>query len=221
MGAPEEEIQEGRKKRTYLLLAGGAASLLLPLAGVFYIKISESKAARAPGQAASVFDRREGGDAKVVITQTVTINPAVSAASSLPVPGGTTESPSGSSLDFVKGGSNSYFQDKAGEAPKGSTPTAAAAPPPEPEPEPKAATAKGGKKAFVMPRLSGTKSMAGSNFKSSGGSPKPGGMAGMAGVADPQSGKGGQDMADMLKNIPGGINNPDVQKLIQKNKAKK
>ncbi|UPT73165.1 MAG: hypothetical protein M0D55_14890 [Elusimicrobiota bacterium] len=46
-------------------------------------------------------------------------------------------------------------------------------------------------------------------------------MAGMAGVADPQSGKGGQDMADMLKNIPGGINNPEVQKLIQKNKAKK
>lgn len=221
MSTPEQEVQEGRKKRTYLLLAGGAVSLLLPLGGVVYLRISESKAVRAPGQAASVFDRREGGEAKVVITQTVAINQAVAVpagTSSLPTPGGPTAAPAGSSLDFVKGGTGAYFQDgkEKAEPPKASTPTPAAVAA-EPEPEP-AKPSKGGKKTFVMPRLQGTKSMAGSGFKSS--SPKPGGVAGMTGVADPQSGKGGQDMSEMLKNIPGGINNPEVQKLLQKNKGK-
>ena len=37
----------------------------------------------------------------------------------------------------------------------------------------------------------------------------------MAGVADPQAGKGDGDMAEMLKNVPGGVNNPEVQKYLK------
>ncbi|MBI5247820.1 MAG: hypothetical protein HY923_11645 [Elusimicrobia bacterium] len=219
MDTPEQEVQEGRKKRTVLLLAGGAASLLLPLLGVVYIKMGESKAARVPN-ASVMFDRREGGEAKVNVSQTVTINSAVAVPagqSSLPVAGqaGMTPVGGGSSLDMVKG-SNSYYQDKPAEAPKASTPTVApAAPAPAPAPELKATAKKGGQKSFTMPKLQGTKSIS-NNFTQK--SPKPTGGQGMTGVADPQAGKGGGDMKDMLKNIPGGIDNPEVQKLMQQNK---
>lgn len=211
MSTPEQEAQEGRKKRTFLLMAGGAVSLVLPLLGVVYIRMNESRPARGPN-AAVMFDHREGGEAKVNVSQTVTVNPAAAGPSSLPVAGqaGMTPAPGGSSLDFVKG-NNTYFQDKTAEAPKPSTPTAApAAAAPEPEPAPKAEAKKGGKKSFNSPKLTGTKSF--SNFKAS--SPKPTGGQGMSGVADPQSGKGG-GMSDMLKNVPGGMDNPEVQKYLK------
>lgn len=224
MSTPEQEVLDARKKRTVLLLAGGAASLVLPLLGVVYIKMSEAKTARPPDSSV-MFDRRESGDAKVNISQTVTIiNPAASAggpgASSLPVAGGPTMVPapgSGSSLDFVKGGaSNSYFQDKPA-APAASTQAAPAAPAAAPEAAPEeaaprtAAAKKGGKKAFNMPKLQGVKGF--SSFK--GASPKPTGGGGMTGVSDPQAGKGGGDMAEMLKNVPGGASNPEVQKYLK------
>lgn len=212
MSTPEQEAQEGRNKRTVLLMAGGAFSLILPLLGVVYIRMTESKAARAPS-ANVAFDHREGGEAKVNVTQTVTVNPGMPAStqSSLPVAGqaGMTPAPGASSLDFVKG-NNTYFQDKPAEAPKASTPTAPPAPvAAEPAPAPKE-TKKPGKKAFNSPKLTGTKSF--SNFHSS--SPKPTGGQGIGGVADPQSGKGG-NMADLLKNVPGGADNPEVQKLMK------
>lgn len=221
MPPSEQEVQEGRKKRTLLLLAGGAVSLVLPLLGILYIRMNEAKTARAPDSSV-MFDRRENGESKVSVSQTVAIvNPAASASgsSSLPVAGGVTVTPapgSGSSLDFVKGGeNNTYFQDKSA-APAASTrtaPAASAAPAaePEPAPAPKTVAQKGGKKAFNMPKLQGTKGF--SSFK--GGSPKPSGGQGMAGVADPQAGKGGGDMAELLKNVPGGADNPEVQKYLK------
>lgn len=218
MSTPEQEVQEGRKKRTILLLAGGAVSLVLPLLGVIYIRMSEAKTARPPDSSV-MFDRRENGEAKVNVSQTVAIvNPAPAPGpSSLPVAGGPTmvPAPGSSSLDFVKGGANNaYFQDKAAAppaAPAASTPTVSPAAAPEPESAPKTAAKKGGKKAFNMPKLQGTKSF--SSFKGS--SPKPTGGMGMTGVADPQAGKGGGDMADMLKNVPGGVDNPEVQKYLK------
>ena len=220
MATPEEEVLAARKKRTILLLAGGTASLVLPLLGIVYIKLSEAKTARPPDSTV-MFDRRENGEAKVNVSQTVTIinpsGPAGSAASSLPVAGGQTMTPvpGGSSLDFVKGGANNtYYQDKAAAAAPPAASTRAAVTPvvvPEPEPEPKTVAKKGGKKAFSMPKLQGTKGF--SSFK--GASPKPtGAPGGMTGVADPQAGGGG-DMADMLKGIPGGVNNPEVQKYLK------
>lgn len=220
MSTPEEEVLAARKKRTILLMAGGAASLLLPLVGVVYIRMSEAKTARPPDSSV-MFDRRESGDAKVNVSQTVTIiNPAPAEAgrpSSLPIAGQqtVTTAPGSSSLDFVKGGGTSnYYQDKAAAAPAAASTQAAAPPPapaPAPEPEaPKTAAKKAGKKAFAMPKLQGTKSF--STFK--GGSPKPTGGHGMTGVAAPQGAQGG-DMAEMLKNVPGGANNPEVQKYLK------
>jgi hypothetical protein len=219
MATPEQEVQEVRNKRTILLLAGGAFSLVLPLLGIVYLRMSESKTARAPDSSV-MFDRRGNGDAKVNVSQTVSIvNPAAATpppgASSLPIAGGqtVTTAPGGSSLDFVKGGANNtYYQDKPAAAPAASTPTvAAAAAAPEAAPAPKTVAKKGGKKAFNMPKLQGTKGF--STFKGS--SPKPTGGKGMTGVADPQAGKGGGDMADMLKGVPGGANNPEVQKYLK------
>ncbi|MDP3543794.1 MAG: hypothetical protein Q8T11_15105 [Elusimicrobiota bacterium] len=219
MPTPEQEALDIRRKRTIWLMAGGAASLILPLLGVLYMRMSEAKSARPPDSSV-MFDRREKGEEKVNITQTVVAPAALAAsgASSLPIAGGMTVTPapgSGSSLDFVKGGaSSSYFKEKGAEPP------AAAAPPPAPAPEPsgpiepapKTVSKKGGQKAFNMPKLQGTKQF--STFKGS--SPKPtGAPGGMTGVADPQSGKDGDDMAELLKNVPGGANNPEVQKYLK------
>jgi len=219
MATPEEEVLAARKKRTMLLLAGGAASLILPLLGVVYIRMNEAKTARPPDSSV-MFDRRESGETKVNVSQTVTIinpsGPAGSAASSLPVAGGQTVTPvpGGSSLDFVKGGANNtYYQDKPAAAPPAASTRTAVTPVvvPEPEPEPKTVVKKGGKKAFSMPKLQGTKGF--NSFK--GASPKPTGGQGLTGVADPQAGKDGEDMSDMLKNVPGGVNNPEVQKYLK------
>jgi len=212
MPTPEPDVQKGRDKRTIALLAGGAVSLILPLLGVVYIRMSEAKTARAPDSSV-MFDRRENGEAKVNVSQTVTIvNPAaisVPSGGSLPMPGGATSTPGGgSSLDFVKGGS---FPEKTA-APAASTPTVAAAPPApalESGPIAKPVAQKGGKKAFSMPKLQGTKGF--NSFK--GGSPKPTGK-GLTGAAAP-AGKDDDDMADMLKGVPGGANNPEVQKYLK------
>ncbi len=216
MSTPDQEVQEGRQKRTIALLAGGAVSLALPLLGILYMRMREAKTVRPP-DSSFLFDRREKGEMKVNVSQTVTINPSASAgsgASSLPVAGGPTVAPSagGSSLDFVKGGANSaYFQDKAVPA-AASTYTAIAAPAAVPEPAPaKSVAKKGGKKPFNMPKLQGTKGF--NSFK--GASPKPTGGQGMTGVADPQAGKEGGAMSDMLKNVPGGADNPEVQKYLK------
>ncbi len=221
MSLPEQEALDIRRKRTIWLMAGGAASLILPLLGVLYMRISEAKTARPPDSSV-MFDRREKGEEKVNISQTVVAPAALAApgASSLPIAGGMTAAPAsgnGSSLDFVKGGANNtYFQDKAA-APAAE---AEAAPPPPPAagpsgpipPASKTVAQKGGKKPFNMPKLQGTKQF--SNFKSA--SPKPtGAPGGMTGVADPKAGKGDDDMAELLKNVPGGANNPEVQKYLK------
>lgn len=216
MPTPEQDVQEVRSKRTIWLMAGAAVSLILPLLGIVYIKMNEAKTARTPSSV--MFDRRESGESKISITQAVTIlNPATrtgSAASPLPVKGGQMApppAPGGSSLDFVKGGANNaYFQDKT-VSPAASTPSAAAAPAPEPEPAPKTAAKKGGKKAFNMPKLQGVKGF--SSFK--GASPKANRGRGVTDVAAPQAGNGDADMTDMLKNMPGGVNNPEVQKYLK------
>ncbi|MCM2305209.1 MAG: hypothetical protein NDJ72_10930, partial [Elusimicrobia bacterium] len=155
MSTPEQEALDARRKRTIWLMAGGAASLILPLLGVLYMRMNEAKTARPPDSSV-MFDRREKGEEKVNVSQTVTIvNPAAPAnpgQSSLPVAGGMTMTPApggGSSLDFVKGGANNtYFQDKAAApAPAAAPPPTAPAAPPEPaaEPAPKAVAQKGGK----------------------------------------------------------------------------
>lgn len=214
MATPEQEIQQARDKRTKVLLAGGAVSLMLPLLGVVYIRMNEAKTARAPDSSVT-FERRVAGEEKVNISQTVTIMSPVAGpgpgASSLPVPGGLTATPApggGSSLDFVKGGT---FPEKSTATAPAAPTVAAAAPIPQIESGPiaKPVPQKGGKKAFNMPKLQGTKGF--SSFK--GGSPKPTGK-GMTGAAEKAVAEDG-DMAEMLKKIPGGASNPEYQKYLK------
>lgn len=183
--------------------------LILPLLAVVYMRIREANTVHAPTTSV-MFDRREQGDEKVVITQRIAIVDPV--ASSLPVAGGPTMVQSGSSLDFVKDGG---FPGK----PSAAAATEAAAPrrsasvsePVESEPAPEPVAKKGGKKIFNAPKLQGTKNF--SSFKA--GSPRPGGAMGARGSDEQQGGNGGGGMADMLKGVPGGVNNPEVQKYLQ------
>jgi hypothetical protein len=200
MPTPEEEVQAARKTRTIMLMAGGAASLILPLCGVVYLRLTEAGSARAPNTAV-MFEHREAGEAKINVTQTVTVpSGGLAAAPQASLPGGD------SSLGMVKG-SNDYFQDKKAEPPAAST-QAAKAPEPAPAPAPeKTVVKKGGKKPFAMPKLQGVKGF--SSFK--GASPK-----GATAPGAPDAGAGG--MADMLKNVPGGADNPEIQKLLKKGK---
>jgi hypothetical protein len=214
MPTPEEELQAERKKRSIVLLTCGSVTLILPLLVIVYMKVNESKVIHAPS-ASVTFDRREQGDAKVNVTQTVSIvNPEFQGgapASSLPVAGGPTMVQSGSSsLDFVKGGS---FPDKAAAA--AAATVAAPAPPapivaPAPEPAPKTvASKKGAKRFFNSPKLQGTKTF--STFKA--GNKATAAPAGNGGGAAAQAKGGGMD--DMLKNVPGGAENPEVQKYLK------
>ena len=213
----DEAVQADRKKRTILLIAGGAVSLILPACGAVYLFMKESGESRGPNSSV-MFERREAGDAKVAITQAVAINPAAEGLAAAPsaagmgssMPSGMPQTTAGGSLGMVKGDGDFLEGSKKPEAPAASTQTAAAKAPPVEEGGPIAAKKgqKPGKKAFVMPKL-----QSGKGFTSFKGSPKPGGGQDYGGVAAPQ-GKGGMD--DMLKNLPPGAeNNPEVQKLLQ------
>ncbi len=194
---PDLEVEKGRAQFTLWLVIGGAASLLLPLLGVVYIALNEPKTALPPDSMV-MFERRENGQAKVTASQTVAI------ARPAPVAGSAT-APSTSSLDFIKNGvDNTYFRDAA---PVASTQTAPAV---VVKPASKDAVHKDKKKAFNIPKLQGTKGF--SSFK--GASPKPTGGQGLTGIAESQDGKGG-DMADLLKNVPGGVENPEVKKYLK------
>jgi hypothetical protein len=221
MPAPEPEISEqDRKKRTVWLLAGGAASLLLPLLGVFYLHWSATSGAQGPSGRNDVFERRDGGEKRIMPSQTAVplAVPMTPPPSSLPA-GGATERPAGSSLDFIK--SNQEMSAKVNDAPK---PAAAAAAPPAPAaapadaaaPEAAAAPAKTktkkGKKDFSMPKLQPSRGF--TNFNS--------GKAGAAAAKGaPGGAPGGADAQDLLKNLPPGAeNNPEVQKYLRQQQGK-
>jgi hypothetical protein len=210
MATPEQEAQEvARRKRTLLLMAGGIASLLIPLAGALYLKYGGSGETKGPGRT-DVFERREAGDARVTVglaPAPVTASPMSPVAAPAPVSGG-------SSLSFVRGDG-----DFEGKPPGQPSPAAAAAPAPAapvpqggpiaaPEPE----KGKGGKKVFSMPKLQTGKGFT----QMKGFSPKPTGGAEISGIAAPAAAGKGGDMAEMLKNLPPGADkNPEIQKLLQ------
>lgn len=205
-----EEIELQRKKKTILLLVGGVLSLLIPLAGALYLKFGGSGEGKGLTRT-DMFEKREAGDARITVTQgaapPVTTPVMTSAIDAPSQPAG------GSSLSFVKGDGD--FDQKSGAAPP--APAAQTAPPPPaaaggPIAAPEPVKAKGGKKAFAMPKLQTGKGFT----QMKGFSPKPTGGGDISGIGAPAaSGKGG-DMAEMLKNLPPGAeNNPEVQKLLQ------
>ena len=199
--APAEAQPEDRRKRTIWLLSGGAASLLLPLAGLAYIHWTDTRPVPGPGGAADVFEHHEGQGPLTPsqITPNVVSLPA-KGASPKPV----------SSLDFIKSdpefaartaaappsGVQAAAQAPAENAASASTATATAAT----APAKKGAAAK---KNFAMPKLQPGRGF--TSFGSGGGA-----QNGAAGAA------GGQNTQQMLQNLPpGAANDPQVQKYLQ------
>jgi hypothetical protein len=213
---PEEAA---RKKKTVLLLVGGAVSLILPLAGVLYLRWKDTKA--APKQAeAAVFQQREGAErritvaaapamsAAVALAQPASLPPPTAGGGSLPMPPVEGKSSGGGSLGFIKP-TGDYYAEKKEEPkpePKAEEVKAAPAAAEEPKKAPaKTAKTKPGKKPFYMPKLNTGKGF--TTMK----------RPGQNQQAQEEPGDDEEvDMQEMLKKIPGGANNPDVQKYLNK-----
>jgi len=203
-----------RNRRTLYLLAGGAASLLIPLLGVLYIRMSDTSAAPA-GNTPHAFARHDPADRlKAATTPAPSVRPAPSSLSAAPpAPGsqGAVERPTGDSLGFIKG-SGEYFPTEAPQAAPAPAKTEAQPAQPGAEtaqqevgiPNPRKAADKPGTRAFVQPRLSDSKYSVrpfsitpAATGKGGQGMAKPGG----AGQGAPPGGM--PDMGGMLKNLPG------------------
>ncbi|HEX4046664.1 MAG TPA: hypothetical protein VH309_02460, partial [Elusimicrobiota bacterium] len=136
MATPDQEAPEDRKKKTVWLLAGGAVSLLIPLAGAIYLHVRQNAGSSGPTGRSDIFERREGGDAKIVPTQSAVVT-SPSALTAPPPSGmmGAVDKPPVSSLDFIKANpdlearlADSKAAARAGP-PAPSTASVAAAPP--------------------------------------------------------------------------------------------
>lgn len=204
MVAPESEAAQKRRRRTIWLLTGGAVSLLLPLAGLVYLRWNEVSTTRGPSGHGDVFERRGRDGSRVLPSQTL-VPPVLASPPPLPPPGGAkaATAASASSLDFVKTNA-----DMEARAPEASRAKAAAAPPPAPtaqrRPAPRAAAAPakttGKKKSFAAPKLHPSR-----GFTSLGGADKA-----------PTGGTSGQDMQQLLKNLPPGAeNSPEIQQYLK------
>jgi hypothetical protein len=198
-----EITEQARKKRTIWLMAGGAASLLIPLIGVVYLHWNAA-GTQGPSGRNDVFERREGGERRIIPSQTAVPSALLTPPpSSLPIPG-RIEVAVGSSLDFVK--SNQEMTVKAAAAPAA---PAQAAPPPIAAPAmavapAKEAKAKKGKKEFAMPKLQPSR-----------GFTKMGGGGNAAPAKAPAQGGGG-NVQDIMGNLPpGAANNPQVQEYLK------
>lgn len=217
---PEEAA---RKRKTVFLLVGGAVSLMLPLAGVLYLRWKESKTAPKQSDAA-VFQQREGAErritppnapamaAAVALAQPASLPPPPpSGSGSLPMPPVEGKSAGGGSLGFIKPTGDYYSEKKEEPKPEPKAEEAKAAPAAAEEPKKapsKTAKTKPGKKPFVMPRLQTGKGF--TNFK----------RPGQNQQAQDGAASGGEDeemdMQEMLKQVPGGAANPDLQKYLNK-----
>jgi len=195
---------DDRRKRTIWLLSGGAASLLLPLAGLAYIHWADTRPVPGPEGASDVFEHHDG-QGPVIPSQ---ITPNVVA---LPPGGGAAAKPV-SSLDFVK--PDPEFTARASAAAAAASGTAAA---PVAAPATAASTATAtaaavsakqtaasSKKQFVMPKL-----QPGRGFTSFG-------STGAGSSAAQQGGAASGANAQQLMNLPpGAANNPEIQKYLQ------
>jgi pyruvate/2-oxoglutarate dehydrogenase complex dihydrolipoamide acyltransferase (E2) component len=175
------------------------------LAGIAYLHWSDSHGPAGPGDHSDVFERREGTAGPLKPSQTVV--PNVMSAS------GANAGKAPSSLDFIRAGDD--FRAATAPPPAASTAAAAAAPAaaapaaaPSPSAKKPAASAAASKKNFTMPKLQPTRGF--TNFGAGTALPAPGAAAPAAASG------GGQNMQQMLQNLPPGAqNNPDLQKYLQ------
>jgi hypothetical protein len=211
MSAPEQEaVEQIRKKKTVWLMAGGAASLLFPLLGAFYLHWSAGAGAQGPSGRSDVFERRDGGEKHITPSQTAVPSVGQMAPAPTSLATGAKETPVGSSLDFIK--SNDEMKNKvAVEPPKPATATAAApaapaaAPAAPAAPAPAKTAAKKEKKEFSMPKLQPSRGF--TNFGKGSSAP-----AGAKGGSAPQ----GANAQDLMKSLPPGAeNDPRVQQYLK------
>lgn len=200
---PSQSVALERQKKTRLLVIGGAVSLVLPLLGAAYLYWADSKPSPGPSGRSDVFERREDGG-PIVPSRTVLAAPNAPPAGA--TAGATAGAKPPSSLDFIKTDPDFQSRPAAATAAAPATkaaPAAAATAAKAPTAPQKAAAAK---KAFVMPKLQPTRGFS-NNFGTSGGA--------AAGTA-PAGNGGGQDVQQIMQNLPpGAANNPDVQKYLQ------
>jgi len=210
-----------RKKLTLWLIAGGVASLLLPLLAVIYLRITETRAVPGPS-GRDLFEHREGSEVKLTPTQVVVI-PTNLPASPPPIGEGRVAAPESSSLDFITTNDELRARTQAIKKDAGPPVAPQASPPPELPAVAKTTSktpAKSTKKSFSVPRLQPSRGF--SSFK--GGKDAKKGASGQqtTGVLDPQAagaGGGGQDMSEMLKNLPPGAeNDPRIQEYLKNRK---
>ena len=195
-----------RNRRTMFLILAGAACLLVPLAGLLYIRLSETPVSTIAGSVTHPFERR----ASPIDRSRPAMTPA-------PSPDAT-PSAANSSLMFVKGGNEFYPSAQKPSPPPAEAPAAAAANPTEPAPVPDTAAEisppKAAAKTVARPRLQRGKFGA-SSFGSFN---DPKGTQGA-----PQNGQtpaGAPDVSNMLKNLPGtggatGAGMPDMSGLLK------
>lgn len=194
MDGSDDQVRE-RATRTRWLLAGGAASLLLPLLGVVYLHFSGEGGAAAPSGRADLFERREGAERKIVPSQAVIPAPSLVMPPPQAAPGASQARAAGSSLDFIR--PSSELAAKTAETPKAeATPAPAVSTTPAPTAA-KTKSAKNAKKPFTMPKLQPSR-----------------GFTGMGGPGkDAQS---GQNPQDLMKNLPpGAADDPRVQEYLK------
>ncbi len=140
---PSEEELARRRRHTLYLIAGGTVSLLLPLGGVLYLKMTDTTAPPASVRADDIFAHREGAAVRLqpaagaAAPQPLAMPAAPPAVSSVPA----TSPPQESGLSMIRGGED-YFPGKS----------ASPAPAPQPPPAPAAAAAPAPPRAIPAPR---------------------------------------------------------------------
>src|SRR3989338_6125096 len=151
-----QEKERVRKRNLYLTISG-VVSLLLPLLGVAYMRMSDALQPARKNVGNTVFSRRAGepGAKKKITPARVSAaqlpNPLTvevlkpSSDPKKPAPG---KGPTQDSLSLIRRGAE-YYKDKKPEPP----PTSPA--PIPPKPEPKKAPPNPAKKSFVAPKLKG------------------------------------------------------------------
>lgn len=114
--ATPEELEAERKKKTFLLMAGGALSLLLPLLGVLYLKLTDSSGSRPLSSGGTlVFDRHTAGS-DPRITPAGLPAAGAEAAPRVGGPAGAAAGAPQSSLSMIVAGSDYYKEPAAAPA---------------------------------------------------------------------------------------------------------
>ncbi len=213
MPSPFEEERKARSQRTLYLLIGGLLSLLIPLLGVAYLKLTEGSSPRLVSGQAIFAQRRDLSPRARITPAQVPAAPAAVRAQAAPAPSSPPAADKakprgGDSLSFIRG-DRELFEEK----PQAQAPQADKAPAPEKEEgkKPKAAQgAKPAKKPFAMPKLKPSSGF--TDFKSKGGL----GLGAQKNQVQESPQDIPPDMQKMLKDLPAGAQGtPEVQELLK------